>query len=210
MRRFRADAFRSPDQVPPALSSCLRLDGFGAESTAAHARRRPSQLAAAGDIAHPARGPAGSAHRPADRRGDQPRQLRRVAAEHPRRGHRHETRPSATGRPNSGVGFAVPINTVLDLLDELRGGKVEPAASSGVQVELAVANDLYRHTPVPGRVPTTRRCRSIESATGSPALGEAVHRLDRRSRPPRILTAVARRRHYRDRWGAKPPRPPRM
>ena len=151
MRRFRADAFRSPDQVPPALSSCLRLDGFGAESTAAHARRRPSQLAAAGDIAHPARGPAGSAHRPADRRGDQPRQLRRVAAEHPRRGHRHETRPSATGRPNSGVGFAVPINTVLDLLDELRGGKVEPAASSACRSS----------SPLRTTSTVTRRCRDV-------------------------------------------------
>ena len=59
MRRFRADAFRSPDQVPPALSSCLRLDRFGADSTAAHARRRPS------NSLEPATSPIRSEDRPA-------------------------------------------------------------------------------------------------------------------------------------------------
>ena len=31
---------------------------------------------------------------------------------------------------NSGVGFAVPINTVLDLLDELCGGRVTRSSSA--------------------------------------------------------------------------------
>ena len=39
---------------------------------------------------------------------------------------------------------------------------------------------------------------------------EAVHRLHRRTRPARTLPAVVRGRHYRDSWGAKPPRPPKM
>ena len=47
----------------------------------------------------------------ADRRGDQPGQLRRAAAEPARRGHRHQHRdPRATGMANLGIGFAVPIN----------------------------------------------------------------------------------------------------
>ena len=63
----------------------------------------------------------------ADRRGDQPGQLRRPAAERPRRSHRHEHRDLSRTRGragNIGIGFAVPINTVRDLLPQLRSGKV--------------------------------------------------------------------------------------
>ena len=63
----------------------------------------------------------------ADRRGDQPGQLRRTAAEHARRSDRHEHGDHHATRQtegNIGIGFAVPSNTVRDLLPQLRAGKV--------------------------------------------------------------------------------------
>ena len=81
----------------------------------------------------------------ADRRGDQSGQLRRAAAQPPRRGDRHQhrdhqQRPRSEG--NIGIGFAVPINTVRDLLPQLHTGKVI-RGRIGVQIS-AVPRDGYR------------------------------------------------------------------
>ena len=72
-------------------------------------------------------------------------------------GSRSPRATTAAVRPNSGVGFAVPINTVLDLLDELRGGKVTRGVI-GVQVDdvaSIVRPDRYRlERQLPGGIRT--------------------------------------------------------
>ena len=77
-------------------------------------------------LGRPFGGRGARAEHAADRRGHQSRQLRRAAAERPRRGRRHEHgdlhRRSA--RRNIGIGFAEPINTIRDLLPQLRNGKI--------------------------------------------------------------------------------------
>ena len=68
----------------------------------------------------------GRGKRASDRCGDQSGQLRRSAAEPPRRRGRHQLRDLCGSRQagNIGIGFAIPINVVRDLLPQLRGGKV--------------------------------------------------------------------------------------
>ena len=80
-----------------------------------------------------------------DRRRHQSRQLGRAAAQRPRRGDRHQHRDhqQRTGgnAGNIGIGFAVPINTVRELLPQLRTGKIV-RGRIGVQV-LAVPRDDF-------------------------------------------------------------------
>ena len=62
-----------------------------------------------------------------DGRGHQPGQLGRAAAEPARRGDRRSTRrstPNGQAQANIGIGFAVPINAVRDILPQLEAGKV--------------------------------------------------------------------------------------
>ena len=76
------------------------------------------------------------AARAADRRRDQPRQLRRPAAE--RRAARSigintAIYTDSRQQGNIGIGFAIPINTVRELLPQLRTGKITRGVI-GVQV----------------------------------------------------------------------------
>ena len=72
---------------------------------------------------------AAQRQRAADRRGDQPGQLGRPAAEPARRSDRREhghlqQRRAMGGAGNIGIGFAIPINTIRDVLPGLRSGKI--------------------------------------------------------------------------------------
>ena len=60
-----------------------------------------------------------------DRRGDQPRQLRRPADRRRRQRDRDQLadRRPAGGSGNVGIGFAVPINTARDVVDAARAGR---------------------------------------------------------------------------------------
>ena len=100
----------------------------------------------------------------ADRRGDQSRQLRRAAAERPRRGRRHEHRDLHRRQraANIGIGFATPINAIRDLLPQLRNGKVMRGVI-GVRVDRDdVSKDVAKAFGLPG--PAARCCRSVMPA----------------------------------------------
>ena len=78
-----------------------------------------------------------------DRCRHQSRQLGRPAAEPPRRSHRHQhghlRRPARQG--NIGIGFAMPINLVRDILPQLRTGKIT-RGRIGIQVEEVKPGDV--------------------------------------------------------------------
>ena len=74
-----------------------------------------------------------------DRRRDQPRQLRRPAGRTWRRGHRHQLldphrvqRRSSGEGGSIGLGFAIPIDKVLPIVDQLRNGETPTHARLGV------------------------------------------------------------------------------
>ena len=103
-----------------------------------------------------------------DRRRDQPGQLRRAAAQHPRRGDRHEHRDhqQRAGREgNIGIGFAVPINTVRDLLPQLRIGQGRPRP--------------HRRADAGG---AARRLRGLRPEDAQPARSSSQRRARRRRR----------------------------
>ncbi len=142
-------------------------------------RRRPDR---AGASARP--GPR--SRDDSDRRGHQSRQLRRAAAEPARRGRRHQHDDLQRRRRggNVGIGFAVPINIVRDILPQLRQGKV---VRGRIGVSLSAAPD---HAAGHRRA---RRCRaggrdrlSARSRTGRrrrPASGSATSSSSSTARP---------------------------
>ena len=76
-----------------------------------------------------------------DRRGDQPRQLRRSAGRHDRRRGRHQLlhphrARSARGRAGGsiGLGFAIPIDEVMPIVDQMIAGETPTHARLGIQV----------------------------------------------------------------------------
>ena len=104
---------------------------------------------------------------PPDRRLDQPGQLGRPAPQPQGRGRRHQHRHPR--RRRAGIGFAIPINMVKQLLPMLlRDGHVTRSAL-GVRI-LDVARQLPRPTGRRSSSPTTRRGRwsSMRSPTGRP------------------------------------------
>ena len=96
------------------------------------ARRRPDR----DDGHHQREGPVDDRRRrqlrglPADRRADQPRQLRRRARQHEGRAGRHQLADPLEHDGNIGIGFAIPSNMAQNVMDQLRTkGKVTPGAA---------------------------------------------------------------------------------
>ena len=115
--------------------------------------RQPVRAPPDGDGRHRQRRPGADDHgaerlsdrpRDPDRRADQQRQLGRAAPERPRRGDRRQLadRPRDGSTGNVGIGFAVPSNTVKEVVAQLVAtGKVDRAylgiSGSTITAELA-------------------------------------------------------------------------
>ena len=100
-----------------------------------------------------------------DRRGDQPRQLRRSARRHDRRRGRHQllhphrrlqTSPAQSG--SIGLGFAIPIDEVMPIVDQMAAGETPTHARLGIRI-----SRRRRPGPRSRRSPTARPPRTPAS-----------------------------------------------
>jgi len=118
-----------------------------------------------------------------DRRRDQPGQLRRAAAQHPRRGRRHQHRHLRrhAGR-NLGIGFAVPINAIRELLPQLRAGKVV-RGRIGVSLSRLVKRDVLEEMGAKdGRGALVQSVESAPRRSGGREAGRRHRRVQRQAR----------------------------
>ena len=90
---------------------------------------------------------------------------------------------------------------------EVRGIQMAPPVAGVRRLDQALQHvERRRLQPIPEQVLLPPR---ELLHRGHQPQHEAVHRLQRRPRSPRVALRPTCFCHYRDRWGAKPPRPPK-
>ena len=116
-----------------------------------------------------------------DRRGDQPRQLRRPAREHGRPGGRHQLRDPhqpAAPRPSraarSASGFAIPIDEALPIVEQLRDGETPTHARLGVSVP---TRDQRQRLPT-GAAASSRSRTAARPTTPGLQVGDVITKVD--------------------------------
>ena len=128
-QRHRPHPLQSASGLTPASSGVGRARGrrrrwwpSATRSTSAAARRVTQGIVSALNRQISQRGH--HARRPdPDRRGHQPRQLRRTARERGRRGRRHQHRGGRVQAATQNIGFAIAIDALKPLIEDLKAGE---------------------------------------------------------------------------------------